>query len=53
LTDDEKRIQHITGPVPGIAVCGALLDPNMAGLVATCELCWEEHRKEHREGKRP
>lgn len=32
---DEKRIQHIAGPVAGMAVCGAILNPNMAGLIAT------------------
>jgi hypothetical protein len=50
---DEPRLQHIAGPVEGVALCGALLDPNMAGLVATCDTCWEIYRRERAEGKRP
>lgn len=50
---DEKRVQHIAGPVAGLAVCGAILNPNMAGLVATCERCWDIHREERRGRSEP
>jgi hypothetical protein len=47
---DERQIQHIAGPVEGIALCGALLKPDKPGLALTCEVCWEAQR--HDEGKR-
>jgi hypothetical protein len=50
---DKPRVQHIAGPVHGLALCGALLHRNMAGLVATCEMCWEIYHRERAEGKRP
>ena len=42
---DEKRVQHIGGDLAGYGLCGAVLDPNMAGLVATCEACWTIERE--------
>lgn len=49
---DERRIQHIAGPVPGVALCGALLALDLPGLMITCEVCWEAQRHERAEGKR-
>lgn len=49
---DTPRVEHIVGPVHGLGLCGALLDPNMAGLIATCEACWRIFRRERARRKR-